>query len=110
MDLTRQSVIKSLPLDFHAVWDEFTADRKYEFIFRPDAAKTVVVDPETLEVVKTIAFESIPTNDGYLTSDPSGNYVCASVETGLQVIDIRSLEVVETIRIGGVLGTSLLLN
>ena len=105
VDLTTQSVIKSLPLDFLAVWDELTADRKYNFIFGGLAAKTVVVDTETLEVVKTIALESPPTNDGYLTPDPSDNYVYASVETGLQVIDTTSLEVVETIRIGGIVGT-----
>ena len=47
--------------------------------------------------------------NGYITPDPSGKYLYASVETGLQVIDTSSLQVVETIRIGGVVGTPFLL-
>jgi DNA-binding beta-propeller fold protein YncE len=109
VDLTTQSVIKTIPLDFLAVWDEFTADKRYDFVFGPLAAKTVVVDPGTLEVVKTIELESSPTNAGYLTPDPTGDYVYASLESGLQVIDTKSLQVVETIRIGGVVGTPLVL-
>ena len=109
LDLTTRSVIKSIPLDFFAVWDEFTADGKYNFIFGGDAAKVVVVDTGTLEVVRTIELESSPTLDGYITPDPNGKYLYASVETGLQVIDTSSFQVVETIRIGGVVGTPFLL-
>jgi DNA-binding beta-propeller fold protein YncE len=108
VDLERQSVIKSLPLDFLAVWDEFTPDGKYDFIFGSDAAKTVVVDAETLEITETIALQSNPTGpmgDGYITPDPNGKYVYASVKTGLQVIDTNSFQVVETIPTGGVTGT-----
>ncbi len=67
------------------------------------------VDTATLEVVKTIALESKPTLNGYITPDPNGKYLYASVETGLQVIDTSSFQVVETIRIGGVVGTPFLL-
>jgi DNA-binding beta-propeller fold protein YncE len=105
VDLTRRSVIKSLPLDFLAVWDEFTPNGKYDFIFGPLAAKTVVVDAGTMEVTETIELESSLTADGYITPDPSGKYVYASVKTGLQVIDISSLQVVETIPTAGVVGT-----
>ncbi len=69
----------------------------------------VVVDTGRLEVVKTIELESSPTLNGYITPDPSGKYLYASVETGLQVIDTGSFRVVETIRIGGVVGTPFLL-
>jgi len=109
IDLTTRSVIKSIPLDFLAVWDEFTADGKYNFFFGSEDAKVVVVDTGTLEVVTTIALESKPTLNGYITPDRSGRYLYASVETGLQVIDISSFRVVETIRIGGVVGTPYLL-
>jgi len=105
VDLTRKSVIKSLPLDFLAVWDEFTPNGKYDFIFGPEAAKTVVVDAGTLEVTETIPLQSMLTGDGYITPDPNGKYVYASVKTGLQVIDTSSLQVVETIPTGGVIGT-----
>jgi DNA-binding beta-propeller fold protein YncE len=109
VDLTTRSVIKSIPLDFLAVWDECTADGKYNFIFGSEAAKTVVVDTGTFELVATIELESSPTLNGYITPDPSGKYLYASVETGLQVIDTSSFRVVETIRIGGVVGTPFLL-
>jgi YVTN family beta-propeller protein len=109
IDLTTRSVIKSIPLDFLAVWDEFTADGKYNFVFGSEAAKVVFVDTGTLEVVRTIELESSPTLNGYVTPDPSGKYLYASVETGLQVIDTSSLRVVETIRIGGIVGTPFLL-
>ena len=109
VNLTTRSVIKSIPLDFFAVWDEFTADGKYNFIFGGDAAKVVVVDTGTFAVVTTIELESSPTLDGYITPDPNGKYLYASVETGLQVIDTSSFRVVETIRIGGVVGTPFLL-
>jgi YVTN family beta-propeller protein len=109
LDLTTRSVIKSIPLDFFAVWDEFTADGKYNFIFGGDAPKVVVVDTGRLEVVTTVELESSPTLNGYITPDPSGKYLYASVETGLQVIDTSSFRVVETIRIGGVVGTPFLL-
>ena len=109
VDLGSQSVIKNLPLDFLAVWDEFTPDGKYDFIFGPDAAKTVVVDTGTLEVTETIELPSSPTVGGYITPDPSGKYVYASVKTGLQVIDTSSLQVVDTIPTGGVVGTPFLL-
>jgi YVTN family beta-propeller protein len=109
VDLRARSVIKSIPLDFLAVWDEFTPDGKYNFFFGSEDAKVVVVDTATLEVVRTIALESKPTLNGYITPDPNGKYLYASVETGLQVIDTSSLQVVETIRIGGVVGTPFLL-
>jgi YVTN family beta-propeller protein len=105
VDLTSQSVIKSIPLDFEPVWDEFTPDGKYDFIFGPSAAKTVVVDTGTFEVTETITLQSSPTPAGYITPDPNGKYVYASVKTGLQVIDTSSLHVVETISTGGVVGT-----
>jgi DNA-binding beta-propeller fold protein YncE len=109
VDLTRQSVIKSIPLDFLAVWDEFTPDGKYDFVFGPLAAKTVVVDTGTLEVTETIELQSEPTLNGYITPDPNGKYVYASVKTGLQVIDTSSLQIVDTIPTGGVVGTPFLL-
>ena len=109
VDLGARSVIKSIPLDFLAVWDEFTPDGKYNFFFGSEDAKVLVVDTVTLEVVRTIALESKPTLNGYITPDPNGKYLYASVETGLQVIDTSSLRVVETIRIGGVVGTPFLL-
>lgn len=109
VDLTSQSVIKSIPLDFLAVWDEFTPDGKYDFIFGPDAAKAVVVDTRTLEVTETIELESSPTANGYITPDPNGKYLYASGQTGLQVIDTGSLQVVETIPTGGVIGTPFVL-
>jgi DNA-binding beta-propeller fold protein YncE len=105
VDLTSQSVIKSIPLDFEPVWDEFTPDGKYDFIWGPSAAKTVVVDTGTFEVIETITLQSSPTPAGYITPDPNGKYVYASVKTGLQVIDTSSLQVVETISTGGVVGT-----
>src|SRR2546428_400284 len=71
VDLTSQSVIKSLPLDFLAVWDEFTPNGKYDFIFGPLAAKTVVVDTGTYEVTETIKLQSTPS---YTTPDPKGEY------------------------------------
>jgi len=106
VDLASRSVIKSLPLDFFAVWDEFTPDGKYDFIFGAGAAKTVVVDTETYEVTETIPLQSIP---GYVTPDPNGKYVYASVQAGLQVIDTSSLQVVRTVPTGGVMGTPLVL-
>ncbi len=109
VDLTTRSVIKSIPLDFFAVWDEFTPDGKYNIIFGEDAKKVLVVDTSTLEVVTTIELESNPTLAGYITPDPSGKYLYASVETGLQVIDTSSFRIVETIRIGGIVGTPFLL-
>ncbi len=57
----------------------------------------------------TIALELKPTLNGYVTPDPNSKYLYASVETGLQVIDTSLLQVVETIRIGGVVGTPFLL-
>jgi DNA-binding beta-propeller fold protein YncE len=109
VDLWSQSVIKSIPLDFLAVWDEFTPNGKYDFIFGPLAAKTVVVDTGTLEVAETIELQSEPTLNGYITPDPNGKYVYASVKSGLQVIDTSSLQIVETIPTGGVIGTPYLL-
>lgn len=109
VDLTTRSVIKTIPLDFLAVWDEFTPDGKYDFIFGPEAAKTVVVDTGTLEIAETIELESSPTLNGYITPDPNGKYVYASVKSGLQVIDTSSLQVVDTILTGGVIGTPFLI-
>ena len=106
VDLTSKSVIKTLPLDFLAVWDEFTPNGKYDFIFGPLAAKTVVVDTETYEVTETIKLQS---NPSYITPDPNGKYVYASVKDGLQVIDTSSFQVVETIPTGGVTGTPFVL-
>jgi len=106
VDLTSQSVIKSLPLDFLAVWDEFTPNGKYDFIFGPLAAKTVVVDTGTYEVTETIQLQSTPS---YITPDPNGKYVYASVKAGLQVIDTSSLQIVNTVPTGGVIGTPLVL-
>ena len=105
VDLASRSVVKSIPLDFLAVWDEFTPDGKYDFIFGPEAAKTVVVDTGTLEVTETIDLESSPQLSGYITPDPNGKYVYASVKSGLQVIDTSSLQIVDTIPTGGVYGT-----
>ena len=109
VDLVARSVIKSIPLDFLAVWDEFTLDGKYNYFFGSEDAKVVFVDTATLEIVRTVALESKVTLNGYITPDPNGKYLYASVETGLQVIDTNSLRVVETIRIGGVVGTPFLL-
>src|SRR6266571_40143 len=106
VDLTSKSVIKTLPLDFLAVWDEFTPNGKYDFIFGPLAAKTVAVDTETYEVTETIKLQS---NPSYITPDPNGKYVYASVKDGLQVIDTSSFQVVETIPTGGVTGTPFIL-
>jgi len=106
VDLTSKSVIKTLPLDFLAVWDEFTPNGKYDFIFGPLAAKTVVVDTETYEVTETIKLQSTPS---YITPDPNGKYVYASVKAGLQVIDTSSLQIVNTVPTGGVIGTPLVL-
>jgi YVTN family beta-propeller protein len=109
VDLTSQSVIKSIPLDFLAVWDEFTPNGKYDFIFGPLAAKTVVVDTGTLEVAETIELESSPGLNGYITPDPNGKYVYASVKSGLQVIDTSSLQIVDTFPTGGIIGTPFIL-
>jgi len=106
VDLTSKSVIKTLPLDFLAVWDEFTPNGKYDFIFGPLAAKTVVVDTGTYEVTETIKLQSTPS---YITPDPNGKYVYASVKAGLQVIDTSSLQIVNTVPTGGVMGTPLVL-
>jgi DNA-binding beta-propeller fold protein YncE len=106
VDLASQSIIKSLPLDFFAVWDEFTPNGKLDFIFGAGAAKTVVVDTGTYEVTETIALQSIPS---YITPDPNGKYVYASVQAGLQVIDTSSLQVVNTVPTGGIMGTPLVL-
>ena len=106
VDLPSRSVIKTLPLDFLAVWDEFTPNGKYDFIFGPLAAKTVVVDTGTYEVTETINLQSTPS---YITPDPSGKYVYASVKAGLQVIDTSSLQIVNTVPTGGVIGTPLVL-
>ena len=106
VDLASQSVIKSIPLDFLAVWDEYTPDGKYDFIFGPLAAKTVVVDTGTFEVAETIKLQSPPS---YITPDPNGKYVYASVKAGLQVIDTSSLQVVDTVPTGGVVGTPVLM-
>lgn len=109
VDLAKQSVIKSIPFDFIAVWDEFTADGRYNFFFGSEDAKVVVIDTNSLEVVRTIELESKVTLNGYVTPDPNGQYLYASVKTGLQVIDTSSFQVVETIRISGVVGTPFLL-
>jgi YVTN family beta-propeller protein len=109
VDLQERAVIKSIPLGFLAVWDEFTADGKYNFFFGSEDAKVVVVDTGTLEVVRTIELESKVTLNGYVTADPNGKYLYASVKTGLQVIATSSFQVVETIRLGGVVGTPFLL-
>jgi len=109
VDLTSQSVIKSIPLDFLAVWDEFTPNGKYDFIFGPLAAKTVVVDTGTLEVAETIELQSSLSLNGYITPDPNGKYVYASVKSGLQVIDTSSLQIVDTIPTGGIIGTPFIL-
>jgi YVTN family beta-propeller protein len=106
VDLASQSVVRSIPLDFLAVWDEFTPDGKYDFIFGAPTAKTVVVDTRTFEVAETIKFQSAPS---YITPDPNGKYVYASLKAGLQVIDTSSLQVVDTIPTGGVVGTPLLM-
>ena len=106
VDLRSQSVVKSLPLDFLAVWDEYTPDGKYDFVFGPLAAKTVVVDTGTFEVAETIP---LPSSPSYITPDPNGKYVYASVKAGLQVIDTSSLQVVDTVPTGGVVGTPLVL-
>lgn len=109
VDLEKRSVVKSIPLDFLAVWDEFTPDGKYDFVFGPEAAKTVVVDTGTLEVAETVELESPPSLNGYITPDPNGKYVYASVKSGLQVIDTSSLQIVDTIPTGGVYGTPFLI-
>jgi DNA-binding beta-propeller fold protein YncE len=106
VDLASQKLTKAIPLDFLAVWDEYTPDGKYDFIFGPMAAKTVVVDTGTFEVAETIKLPSPP---GYITPDLDGKYVYASVKAGLQVIDTSSLQVVETIPTDGVVGTPLAL-
>jgi DNA-binding beta-propeller fold protein YncE len=106
VDLASQSVIRTLPLDFLAVWDEFTPNGKYDFIFAAPAAKTVVVDTGTFEVAETIALPSAPS---YITPDPNGKYVYASVKAGLLVIDTSSLQIVDTVPTGGVVGTPLVL-
>jgi len=106
VDLTSKSVIKTLPLDFLAVWDEFTPNGKYDFIFGPLAAKTVVVDTGTYEVTETVKLQSTPS---YITPDPNGKYVYASVKAGLQVIDTSSLQIVNTVPTGGVIGTPLVI-
>jgi YVTN family beta-propeller protein len=106
VDLASQSNIKTIQLDFLAVWDEFTPDGKYDFIFGAPAAKTVVVDTRTFEVAETIKFQSAPS---YITPDPNGKYVYASVKDGLEVIDTSSLQVVNTVPTGGVVGTPLLM-
>jgi len=43
------------------------------------------------------------------TPDPNGKYVYASVKAGLQVIDTSSLQIVNTVPTGGVIGTPLVL-
>lgn len=106
VDLASRSVIKSFPLDFLAIWDEFTPDGKYDFIFGPLAAKTVVVDVAKYEVAATIPLQSPP---DYITPDPSGRYVYASVKAGIQVIDPAALKVIDTIPTGGIVGTPLVL-
>jgi YVTN family beta-propeller protein len=106
VDLASQTVIKRLPLDFLAVWDEFTPNGKYDFIFAAPAAKTVVVDTGTFEVAETIDLPSAPS---YITPDPNGKYVYASVKAGLLVIDTSSLQIVNTVPTGGVIGTPLVL-
>ena len=106
VDLVSQSVIKSIPLDFLPVWDEYTPNGKYDFIFGPLAAKTVVVNTETFEIAETIKLQSPPV---YITPDSNGKYFYASVKAGLQVIDTSSLQVLDTIPTGGVIGTPLLL-
>lgn len=106
VDLVSQSVIKSISLDFLPVWDEYTPNGKYDFIFGPLAAKTVVVNTETFEIAETIKLQSPPV---YITPDSNGKYFYASVKAGLQVIDTSSLQVLDTIPTGGVIGTPLLL-
>src|SRR2546427_2999032 len=106
VDLKSRSVIKTIPLDFLAVWDEFTPNGKYDFIFGPLAAKTVVVDTGTYEVAETIKLQSSPS---YITPDPNGKYVYASVKAGLQVIDTGSVQIVNTVPTGGVIGTPLVI-
>ena len=59
--------------------------------------------------MRTIELESKVTLNGYVTPDPNGKYLYASVATGLQVIDTSSFQVVKTIRIGGVVGTPFVL-
>ena len=109
MNLAKRSLIKNIPLDFLAVWDEFTVDGKYNFFFGSEDAKVVFVDTGTLEIVRTLELESKVTLNGYVTPDPNGKHLYASVTTGLQVIDTTSFQVVETIRIGGIVGTPFLL-
>jgi DNA-binding beta-propeller fold protein YncE len=106
VDLKSRSIIKTIPLDFLAVWDEFTPNGKYDFIFGPLAAKTVVVDTGTFEVAETI---KLPSSPSYITPDPNGKYVYASVKDGLQVIDTSSLQIVNTVPTGKVIGTPLVL-
>ena len=57
-------------------------------------------------MTETIALQSAPS---YITPDPNGKYVYASVKAGLQVIDTSSLQVVDTVPTGGVVGTPLLM-
>jgi hypothetical protein len=47
--------------------------------------------------------------NGYISPHPNRKYLYASVETGLPVINTSSLQVVETMCIGGVVGTPFLL-
>ncbi len=57
-------------------------------------------------MTETIKLQS---NPSYITPDPNGKYVYASVKDGLQVIDTSSFQVVETIPTGGVTGTPFVL-
>jgi len=98
------------------------------YLYIVGANGTAIVDPSNGHVIVTAPrivpgrdgdlifdnhyrdpLESKPTLNGYITPDPGGTYLYASVETGLQVIDVSSFRVVETIRIGGVVGTPFLL-
>src|SRR5207245_8874084 len=80
--------------------------RKIRLHLWATGAKTVVVDTGTYEVTETIKLQSTPS---YITPDPNGKYVYASVKAGLQVIDTSSLQIVNTVPTGGVIGTPLVL-
>jgi DNA-binding beta-propeller fold protein YncE len=105
-DLKAQTLIKTILLDFQAVFDEFTPDSKYDFIFGGGASKIVVVDVGKLEITTTIPLTAGPS---YVTPDPNGKYLYASVKGTLVVIDTSSLQVVNTVQTGGISGTPLVL-
>ncbi|MGH9920163.1 MAG: YncE family protein, partial [Nitrososphaerales archaeon] len=85
-----------------------SADGKYCCEPDRDSDWLTIVDTKTWKVmgkVPTGDGSASPTPAGYITPDPNGKHVYASIETGLQVIDTSSLQVVNTISTGGVVGT-----